>query len=336
MLRTALIVLAWLLSAIPAAADVRFVTRTLPNGLTVVLAPEVAGEVVAIHATFDATALDPTGLRAPGFRADSNSQRSLLATEVATTDVPKALQALAAALVARRDRAASMVIALAGTFDERTMLAAVNAILGTLPAGPPRERCKPVAVLLRRERRREVIDETAKQTEISLSYPTAVSSSRDWLALNILADVLGQGPASRFQTRLVATGLAIDVAEGETESPCTASPLRIRVRVTPGVAVAEVQAAIDREIARFADELVTDGELHTAHDQERNWSAEQLSTPAGIASAAARSVLFYGRAEHTYDEAAGMHAVTAEDVRNVARKYLRPSNREVIIKRPPV
>jgi predicted Zn-dependent peptidase len=329
--RVALIALALLVPAMPAGAAVRFVTRTLPNGLTVVLAPEVAGETVAIHATLDARSnIDPAGLRAYGFRADSNPERALLATEVAVDDVPKALQALAD----RRFGAANLVVAIAGTFDDSTMLSAVTATLGTLPPGPPRQRCKPAAITFRDERRRDVIDETAKQTEISLSYPTAISSSRDWLALNILADILGQGPTSRFQTRIVATGLATDVAEGMTESPCTASPLRIRVRVTPGVPAADVLAAIDREMDRFAKELVTDGELRTAHEQERHWSAEQLSTPAGIASAAARSLLFYGRAEHVDEEAAGMLAVTARDVRNVARKYLRRSNREVIIKRP--
>ena len=315
------------LAAPPALAAVRFVTRTLPNGLTVVLAPDVPGEMVAIHATFDAGSnVGPVR----GFRMDSNPQRGVLATEVAANEVPKALQTLADAL--GHFHAPNIVIAMAGTFDQ----SALTTTLGTLPPGPPRQRCKPAAVRLRRETRREVIDETVKQTEISLSYPTTVSSSRDWLALNILADILGQGPASRFQTRLVATGLATDVAEGMTESPCTASPLRIRVRVTPGIATADVLKAIDREMDRFATDLVTPAELRTAHEQERQWSAEQLSTPAGIASAAARSVLFYGRAEHIDDEAAGMLAVTASDVRHVARKYLRRANREVVIKRPPL
>jgi hypothetical protein len=61
----------------------------------------------------------------------------------------------------------------------------------------------------------------------------------------------------------------------------------MRARLMPNVQPAAVLTAIDEEFDRLRRELVTDAELATARDHERAWMNEQLSTPAGVASAMA-------------------------------------------------
>jgi predicted Zn-dependent peptidase len=311
---------------------------TLANGTTVVLAPETPGATIAIHATFDAgTRHGPAaasranqllGEKLPGFRADLNQDRALLAIEVPPADLPATLQRLTAALhpnerdefLARHYNARSTVIAIAGTFDAQAVLSTIKSTLGTLSAGNRRRRCAG----------RPMPDEPPAADVVALAYPTARSGTRDWYALNILADILGQGPRARLQTRLVDGGLATRVSEGASESPCNASLLRIQTRLAPGVAAETVTQAIDEELQRLREQLVSAEELQTAHEQERQWAAEQVSTPAGLASTAARATLYYGRPEHMHTELAGILAVTAEDVRRVARRYLPPARRVTI------
>jgi predicted Zn-dependent peptidase len=397
-MRQTLLALSLLLAAASsvAAAD-RLSTRRLGNGMTVVLAPAVPGEAVALHLTLDAGSRhDPRsrpgtawvatrviGARLPGFEADLNPERAVFTATVPPAQAGDALRRIREALAApeftsferparsghgpaaeelllqlvygrkphghRADAdavrvtrndvqrflrehygPASAVLAIAGTFDEAAVAARIEQTVATLPSGAPRRPCKPYGVKLRAARTRELIAETAKQTEIYLGYPTAVSPTPDWFAMNILADIIGQGPESRLQTRLVAKGLATDFAEGQTESPCTTGLLRMRARLTAGTSIDAALAAIDEELARLGRELVTDAELAIAREQERRWTEEGMSTPEGFAGSVARAALFYGDPARTRSDVDRMFAVTAEDVRRVAQKYLQPSNRAIV------
>ena len=227
----------------------------------------------------------------------------------------------------------STVIALAGTFADAEVTRIAVESLGGLRSSRRVHACASYATRLRRQRS-AALTLPVKQTEIHWGYPTAASTTRDWYALNILADVIGQGPGSRLQRRLVEGGLVRDFGEGETEWPCASSIFRMRARLLAHVSPDAVMAAVDEELARLRRELVSDGELQVAREQERAWANEQLSTAAGVASAAARAVLFYGDARRVNTEAARMSLVTAEDVLRVARRYLAPANRAVVIVRP--
>lgn len=410
MFRPLLVALTLLVSAPPANADVRLVTRQLPNGLTVVLAPDVPADTVAIQVSFDAGSRhDPArrhgtawlasrivGARLPGFRADVNQERSLLAAEVPLASLPETMGRVAAALATQdvaseelgatldalvreaRERTgaawgeapmrllrlvygshphgheaqaspanvrekdveefldrhygmASAVLVVAGTFDEHRVLATIDAALATVRSGRPRQPCRSYSISLAREKRQSLRDRNATGSEISLAYPTVPATHPDWPALNILADILGQGPNARLQAKLVGKGLATQFGEGMTESPCAPSLLRMRTRIAPDVAIAAVQRAIDEEMTRLAQELVSPDELATAHEQERQWSAEQVSSASGIANAAARTALFYGDPGRINTDIALMVAVSRADVQRVAQRYLHRGNRAVVV-----
>lgn len=164
-----------------------------------------------------------------------------------------------------------------------------------------------------------------------MAYVTPDSMHPDWFSLNILADIVGQGERSRLQQALVASGLAVSFGEGMTETPCGSSLFRMRARVAPGVSMSEVEAVIDRHMARLAHELVSEAEMLVARKQEVAWAATQLKEASGVANAAARMTLFYREPERINNEVAKMTAVTREEVQRVARKYLQKSNRVVVL-----
>jgi zinc protease len=229
---------------------------------------------------------------------------------------------------------ASTVVAIAGAFDIGQVTTAIENTLGRIAPGAPRAACRPYRITRSTERRKTIIDTAAKAPQIALSYLTALAPEPDWYALNILADIIGQGPKSRLQVALVASGLAAQFGEGEAESPCAPSALRMRARLAPGGDVRAVETAIDRELDRLGRDLVSEEELRIAHEQERAWAAEQIASPPGVASAAARAALLYGDVQHLRREVGHMTAVTAEDVRRVASTYLRKSNRSVVVSLP--
>jgi zinc protease len=183
------------------------------------------------------------------------------------------------------------------------------------------------------ERRRTLSAPPAHPPTYLSAYLTVPSNHRDWYALNILADIIGQGDAARLHAALVARGLATSVPEGVAESRGQ-SLFRIGAALSPAASVEKVEAVIDAEIARLQSEGVTQAEVDRARLQEREYSAGQLRSPRGRASFLARSTLYYNDPDRVNTELGRLLAVTAEDVRRVARKYLVKTRRAVVIARP--
>jgi len=165
------------------------------------------------------------------------------------------------------------------------------------------------------------------------AYLTVPSNHPDWYALNVLADIIGQGDTSRLHTALVTRKLATSVPEGVEESRGQ-TLLRIGAALVPDVRVEKVEAIIDAEIAQIQSDGVTQSEMDKARLQERQYSAEQLGTVLGKASFLARATLYYDTPDRINTELGRILAVTAKDVRRVARKYLVKTNRAVVIAQP--
>lgn len=184
--------------------------------------------------------------------------------------------------------------------------------------------------------RREIIDNSRANAATYMSaYLTVPSNHPDWYAMNILADIIGQGDTSRLYTALVAKNLAASVPEGMTESRGR-SLFRIGVALLRDVKVETVEAIIDAELARLQRYAVTRTEIEKARSQERAYYTEQLGTPLGRASFLARSTLYYNDPNRINTELGFILGVTARDVQRVAQKYLVKTNRAIVIAQPAV
>ena len=186
---------------------------------------------------------------------------------------------------------------------------------------------------LGRERSRVIADERTGAASYMSAYLTVPSDHADWYALNILADIIGQGEESRLHKALVAKKLATSVPEGMSETRGR-SLLRVGAALAPDVHYETAEAVIDSEFEKLRKEGVTGAEVERARSQERQYAAEQLGTPLGRASFLSRNTLYYDDPNRINTELGRLLAVTAEDVRRVARKYLLKTNRVVVVARP--
>lgn len=183
------------------------------------------------------------------------------------------------------------------------------------------------------ERRKIILHSRASAITYISAYLTVPSNHPDWYALNILADIVGQGDTSRLYTALIAKKLAASVPEGVSESRGQ-SLFRIGAALLPGASIEKVEAIIDAEITRIQSDGVTQAELDKARLQERQYSVEQLGTVLSKAGFLARAMLYYNDANRVNTELGRIEAVTAEDVLRVARTYLIKANRAVVIAQP--
>ena len=103
------------------------------------------------------------------------------------------------------------------------------------------------------------------------------------------------------------------------------------IKVSGGSELAQVEAAVDAELAQLGAEPPTAAELERAQALlEREW-LDRLGTVAGRADELCRYTVLFGDPQLAFTAADRLLSITAEDVRAVAAARLRPDNRAVLV-----
>ena len=223
------------------------------------------------------------------------------------------------------------VLAIAGDFETKSMLKRVKELFGSIPKGatPPRlARPEP-------EPKGEVrlsIEGPGETTFIQVAYHFPNATHPDYIPLQVLDSLLGGASGlsyktSRLYRALVDGEYAVDVS-GWSES--TIDPFLYRVTITnhPKRKPEETLAALDKEIQKLQEVLVSKNEIVRAVKQARavfSYSSENISNQAfwmGYVEMFASYEWFT-----TYLDK--LAKVTPKDVQRVAQKYLQSNSRVI-------
>jgi zinc protease len=142
-------------------------------------------------------------------------------------------------------------------------------------------------------------------------------------ALQVLAEILGGGSGSRlYRTLVLKDAIALSASADYTASAIGLSTFALYARPKNGVAVADLEAAVDAELKRVVDEGVDPDEVRRAEQRLEAaaiYSHDSLAGPAEIVG----NALAIGR---TLDDVAAwpdrIAAVTPADVAAAARAVL--------------
>jgi predicted Zn-dependent peptidase len=106
------------------------------------------------------------------------------------------------------------------------------------------------------------------------------------------------------------------------------------VKASGGSELAQIESAIDEELARFGAGGPTAEELERAQAQlEREW-LDRLGTVAGRADELCRYAVLFGDPQLALTAVQRVLAITPEEVQAVAKARLRPDNRAVLVYEP--
>jgi predicted Zn-dependent peptidase len=184
------------------------------------------------------------------------------------------------------------------------------------------------------EKRVTLEDALARLTRVDIAFKVPPSSSPDDEALSVLATVLGSGRSSRFYEAVVHQGqLATNVGAGKGESRGPGL-FNVSITVAAGKSAEEAERAVYAEIEKVKDAPPADWEIGKAR------SSAKRSVVAGLQSSLQRAILlsqyalFYDDPGRINTRATRIGAVTAADVQRVAKQYLVPANRSVIVTTP--
>jgi zinc protease len=236
------------------------------------------------------------------------------------------------------------VLALAGDFDTQEMLTKITELYAHIPAGDVPTRTTVVEPPITSEVRMEDTG-PGDTTFMEISYRSLPAAHPDNYALTVLGSLLN-GPSnmnmfggggvsnktSRLYRAVIDTGLAVGVGGG---APTSIDPFTYSFSITahPDQPVETALQALDDEIARLQNDLVSMDEIHRAIKQAHAMFAFGSENITNQAFWLGHAEMF---ANYNWFETflQRLSEVTPRDVQRIAQTLFIPNSRVIGIYRP--
>jgi len=177
---------------------------------------------------------------------------------------------------------------------------------------------------------RDIVYDNIQLPAVIMAYHTPAQGKEDYYAVNMLAQLLSQGKSSRLQKALVdkqQKAMATGAFPIPTEDPGLALLFGI---CNMGVSVDDLEASIQGELDKVKNELLSEEEFKKLQNQIESNFVSQNASLASRAENLADYAVYFGDANLINTEIERYMAVTREDIKAAANKYLTKENRVVL------
>jgi len=158
---------------------------------------------------------------------------------------------------------ANAVIAIAGDIDPDTVLEKVRKYFGDIPSGPTIAR-QEVNIPIRLSDTRQTYEDRVPEARVTMVWNTPQDGSREGVALDLAASILGSGKNSRLYKKLVYEDQIASNANAFQWSREIAGNFIVQANAKPGTSIEELETKINEILATFRVEGPTEQELQRA------------------------------------------------------------------------
>lgn len=220
--------------------------------------------------------------------------------------------------------AANAVLVVAGDVTADEVVEKVRRCFGDIPPGPPVYRHAQY-VAKRSGTQRMKAQDRVPQARLYKVWNIPPYGTTAGTLLDVASGVLSNGKTSRLYKRLVYDGqLATDVS-AFADLREIAGQFMVMATAKPGVPLAEVERAIDEELARFLEEGPTEAELQRVKagaEADFVRGCERVGGFGGKSDVLAHGFVFTGDPEYYKTEQREIREATRKSVRSAARAWL--------------
>ncbi|HET9467178.1 MAG TPA: pitrilysin family protein [Vicinamibacterales bacterium] len=224
-------------------------------------------------------------------------------------------------------------IAIAGDVDAKVALEKVRKYFESIPQGPPPPPLDTTEPAQKKERRQVVHDPLARLTLVDIAYQIPGGVNADMDALSALATVMGSGRSSRLYENLVRQQIAVQAGAGVVSAKGPTF-MYLEGMAGPGKDPAAVEKAIYAEIEKVQNGPIQEWELDKARNAARRGLVGSLASSLQRAILLARFTVFYNDPAIINTRYERIASLKIEDLQRVARQYLVPANRAVVVTVP--
>ncbi len=226
------------------------------------------------------------------------------------------------------------VLTLVGDFQSADALAKIKKYFGAIPAQPTPPKPDVSEPEQKGERRKTIQDKFAQVPRIDICYKAPPSNQQDFIALDVMGDILSTGESSRLYQKLVKEkqqALQISEFSNGHRGP---GLIMFVAFVRPGVDPAEIEKSLTAELERIKTEGVTDKELEKIRMRDTRERIAGLESTMSRAMQMGEDAVYYndpGMINTVIDK---VQKVTKEDIQRVARQYMVDAHKTVVITMP--
>jgi predicted Zn-dependent peptidase len=213
-----------------------------------------------------------------------------------------------------------------------------------IPAGPPPKFADPAEPKQTEERRGDVVEKYGTLPAIAVGYLLPQRRTADWCAIGLLDQALHGGRAGRVHRELVLEKqIAVEADGGVDDIFGYDGPSQMTTRIfhKPEISSQAALAAFDETIREVRENGIAGSELA---ELKVKWRSDYFSTlesgrgghmpKYGLMHLLACFTLFDDDPKLVNSILDGFMAVTCEQVRAAAQKYLQPENRAIVFRKP--
>ncbi len=220
--------------------------------------------------------------------------------------------------------AANAVVALVGDIDSAAAKPLMEKYFGHIDPGPPVTRAEAL-VPIRLANTKDVLRDRVPQARIYRTWATPGRTTREATLLDLAADVLGSGRASRlYQALVIDQQLATNVS-ASMQGFELASMFEVTMTLRDGVSLEQAEKALDAEIAKFLAEGPSAQDLERI--STRNYASfvrgiERVGGFSGKATILAEGWLYADDPGFYRKQLAWAQSATPAEVRDLAKTWL--------------
>ena len=224
-------------------------------------------------------------------------------------------------------------LVLVGDFEPARAKALIEQYFGPIPAGPPVTRPSAAPVALRAETR-VALEAKVQQPQVFIDYPTPRSLSEGDHALDLAAQILAGGKASRLYKRLVYDLQIAQSVTAQQQSQLLQSVFEISATPLAGHTLDEIVRVIDEEVDALRAKAAEPREIERAKNQIEFDTFRSLEAPLAQAERLQIYNLQVGDPGYLARDIEGYRTIDAAAIQAAAAQYLRKDGRVVVTVTP--
>jgi len=222
------------------------------------------------------------------------------------------------------------VLVVAGDIDMAQTKQWIEAYFGPIPRGADISRNFPLEDPITQEIRAKQYDANIQIPASIIAYRTPGFKSRDAYVLDMISTYLSDGPTSKLYKKMVDDQKeALQVGAFNIGQEDYGMYLVFALPVG-NTSLDQLNTSIEEEITKARETLISENDYKKLQNKFENRFVNSNSSIEGIAASLATNYLLYGDTSLINKEIEIYRSITREEIMEVAKKYLNPTQRVII------